>query len=69
MLFFNTFQKVLNGCWVRFFSSTWNVLLSWNNNKRRRWSLKENNWRTKFRSYWRIHGKPNEGEHWRHYLL
>jgi len=61
--------RAANSCWVRFYSSTWNVLWSWNNNKRRRWSLKENNQRTQIRSYWRIHGKPNEAEHWRYYLL
>jgi len=37
--------RAVSHCWIRFFS-TWNVLWSWNNNKRRRWSLKENNRRT-----------------------
>ena len=37
-------------CWVRFCSSTWNVLWFWNNNKRRHQSLKENNWKTQSRS-------------------
>jgi len=37
-------------CWVRFCSSTWNDLWSWNNNKGRRWLPKKTNWRKQFRS-------------------